>query len=74
MLVCSCANPDCLVNGCLRTRGSDIKGIPYPPYPYELKVERVKMPNVGIPQGWECPKCQNIYAPAVKECEKCNGK
>ena len=23
-------------------------------------------------QGWECPKCNKIYSPSMKECESCN--
>ena len=23
-------------------------------------------------QGWQCPKCHNIYGPQVSECEQCN--
>lgn len=26
------------------------------------------------PQGWQCPKCQRIYAPTVDECEHCKPK
>ena len=25
-------------------------------------------------QGWECPKCGNVYAPLVTECLNCNNK
>jgi len=25
-----------------------------------------------IQQGWQCPKCQRIYAPANLECWNCN--
>ena len=24
-------------------------------------------------QGWECPKCLNVYAPWVAQCSKCPG-
>ena len=24
------------------------------------------------PGGWECPKCQVIYGPDIKECPKCS--
>lgn len=24
-------------------------------------------------QGWECPKCLNVYAPWVEQCSKCPG-
>lgn len=24
-----------------------------------------------IQQGWECPKCGNVYNPSVKECVNC---
>ena len=24
-----------------------------------------------IPLGWQCPKCQRIYAPSVTECFAC---
>lgn len=23
-------------------------------------------------QGWECPKCHNVYAPHIDECKRCN--
>ena len=23
-------------------------------------------------QGWECPKCNRVYAPFMMECPKCN--
>lgn len=26
------------------------------------------------PKGWECPKCERIYAPACMECFNCNSK
>ena len=25
-------------------------------------------------EGWKCPVCNNVYAPFVRECEKCNNK
>lgn len=25
-----------------------------------------------IDKGWECPRCNRIYAPNVKQCKKCN--
>ena len=26
----------------------------------------------AVPQGWECPKCHTIYAPAVLQCHACS--
>lgn len=31
--------------------------------------------NPGVeqsPQGWQCPLCHRVYAPFVKECDRCN--
>jgi hypothetical protein len=25
-------------------------------------------------KGWECPKCEQVYAPSVKKCEICVSK
>lgn len=25
-----------------------------------------------LQQGWQCPKCQCIYAPTIPECYRCN--
>ena len=25
-------------------------------------------------EGWKCPVCNSVYAPFVRECEKCNKK
>lgn len=24
--------------------------------------------------GWVCPKCETIYSPEIKKCEKCESK
>ena len=31
---------------------------------------RVSVPDV--PTGWECPRCQCIYAPKVEQCIPCS--
>ena len=28
--------------------------------------------QLGINQGWQCPICESVYAPEVKECKYCN--
>ena len=29
-------------------------------------------PKPIINQGWQCPICESVYAPKVKECKYCN--
>ena len=46
-----------------------------------MRIDNYELPNdhgwvytSTVPQGWQCPKCGNIYAPHVSECANCNTK
>ncbi len=35
------------------------------PWPAQMKV------NPHIPAGWQCPRCNTVWSPEVKKCERC---
>lgn len=61
-IVCCCASPDCMLNGCARLREALKSNEPYDPY---------EPPFIHPPVGWTCPNCNAGIAPGVDVCPHC---
>ena len=44
------------------------------PRPVTVPSDFWTAPAAATQQGWECPKCQHVYSPAVAVCMYCPGK
>ncbi len=38
---------------------------------FDFSASNKPLPNLFTPQGWQCPKCQRVYAPSILECRTC---
>ena len=71
-LICACADPDCMANGCKRYH--DL--IKNPPGPMEVKPPHWTDPGLPgmVPKGWECPVCKRVWSPMAGGCAWCNSQ